>query len=291
MWDFGDGATASGAIVQHTYLNPGAYIVRLTVSDQRSQSGSVTQPIHILAPPTPTVGPTLPPTPPPEQPTPTIEPSPEPATATPEPSPEPAPPQANIVGPGEGFIGEPVEFDASASQPGSSPIASFSWSFGNGESVPASPASRTSTIYNRAGDYEVTVFVSDANGLGNFATTRINIDARLDTSVWTLSTINDELLLAGTAITLQFLEGDLAGFAGCNTYHGLYTATHNGDGTYRIMIEQIASSLLSCPPDIMTQEDNYLAILQQATSAAIEENRITLLSPNGVLVFYLIEAD
>ena len=63
-WDFGDGTSASGVIVQHGYLNPGAYNVQLTVTDQRAQTGTNAQQILILPPPGPTVAPTLPPPPP-----------------------------------------------------------------------------------------------------------------------------------------------------------------------------------------------------------------------------------
>jgi heat shock protein HslJ len=311
-WDFGDGGSASGVVVQHAYQNPGTYNARLTVTDQRGQTGTTTQQITIQAlptatlqptgtpvPPTATIEPTpLPPTAPPEQPTeqptPTVLPeaptdTPVPPTDTPEPTPEPEPPQANIAGPSQGFIGEPVTFDASASQPGSSPIVSFSWSLGNGSDLPAAPESSISTTYNRAGVYEVLVFVQDANGLSSQATTRINIDARLDTAVWTLAAINEAPLLPGTAITLQFLQGELAGFAGCNTYHGGYTATANEDGTYTIAVGQLQTSRLACPQNIMDQENQYVNALQQATVATIQENRITLNTPFGALIFYLVE--
>lgn len=300
-WDFGDGVSASGEVVQHIYWNPGTYNVRLTVVDQRGQSGSTAQQIFILAVSTPTLPPTappptstaeptqLPPTAPPEQPSPTVPP--EAPTPTPEPSPEPIPPQANIVGPSQGFIGEPVIFDASASQPGSSPITSYSWSLGNGVDLPASPESSTSAIYNRAGDYEVTVFVYDANGLTSHATTRIIIDARLETDVWTLSMINTQPLIPGTAITMQFKNGELVGFAGCNTYFGEYTADLNDDGTYAIAVGQLTTSLLTCPQGIMEQEQEYMASLQQASMATIRENMISLDTPLGKLDFYLIEGD
>lgn len=297
-WDFGDGSTASGVVVQHTYTNAGTFTVRLTVTDQRGQTGSSTGQIHILPLPTPTSTPTIPPptatppqpTQPPEQPTFTPEPTAEPPTATPEPPPAPVPPVANIAGPGQGFIGEPVRFDASASQPGSSPITSYSWSLGNGENLPASSEASVSAIYNRAGEYEVTVFVSDANGLSSLATTRINIEARLDTAVWSLAAINEEPLLPGTAITLQFLQGELAGFAGCNTYTGKYTADLNDDGTYTITIGPLTTSRLACPQEIMEQEQEYLTSLQQVTRATIQQNEIILDSPSGKLDFYLVES-
>jgi heat shock protein HslJ len=300
-WDFGDGATASGVVVQHTYTGAGTFTVRLTVADQRGQSGTSTTPIHILALPTPTTTPAAtatepaptatapPPTQPPQQPTYTPLPTAEPPTATPEPPPAPVPPVANIAGPGQGFIGEPVRFDASASQPGNSAITSYSWSLGNGVDLPASAEPSISATYNRAGNFEVTVFVSDANGLSSFATTRIQIDARLEASVWTLATMNTRPLLPGTAITLQFKNGELAGFAGCNSYLGKYTADLNEDGAYTTTVGPLTTSRLACPQDIMQQEQEYLTSLQQVTRATIQENMILLNSPSGKLEFYLVE--
>lgn len=296
-WDFGDGVSASGTVVQHTYANAGTFTVRLTVTDQRGQSGTTSGQIHILPLPTPQPTPTLaspsatpvPPTQPPVQPTLPPEPTAEPPTATPEPPPAPVPPQASIAGPRRGYIGEPVGFDASASQPGSSPITSFRWSLGNGVNLPDSPEASAMATYNRAGDYEVAVFVTDANGLSSYATTRITIDARLDTVVWRLSLIDTAPLLPATAITLQFKDGEVAGFASCNTYQGQYTATLNDDGSYTIVIQRLRTSRQSCPQAIMDQEQKYLALLEQATLAVIQENRIVLSSPSGNLVYYLIE--
>ena len=82
--------------------------------------------------------------------------------------------------------------------------------------------------------YEITVVVADANGQTSSASAVITINARLDAQAWTLSTINGQPLLPGTAITLQFLNGQLAGFAGCNDYSGSYTAVDNGDGTFAV---------------------------------------------------------
>jgi heat shock protein HslJ len=273
-------------------------MVSLTVSDQHGQSGTASQQIHILARPVPTAPPTLPPPTalPPTQPAPTLPPPPTqipptevpptPVPPTPTPEPQLDPPQANVNGPRQGFIGEPVVFDASASQPGSSPIVTYNWTFGNGTVSPVSPDPSISTIYDRAGDYEVTVFVVDANGMDSYASTRITIDARLETAVWTLPSLNGQPLVPGTAITLQFLQGRLTGFASCNTYDGSYTATDNGDGTYSIVGQQISTSRLACPPEIMNQENAYMAALQQATTATIQENRLTLTYPAGTLIFY-----
>lgn len=294
-WDFGDGTNASGVVVQHVYRLANTFTVRLTVTDQRNQTGTTTQQIFILplptptttsVPPTPTPAPPTPTPAPPDLPTPTAQPTSEPSpTATS----EPLPPQANITGSGRGYIGEPVSFSASASQPGSSPISTFRWILGNGEEVPASADLNISVIYNRAGNYEVTVIVTDTNGLSSFATTHVTIDARLDTAVWTLSSLGKEPIVPGTAITMQFMEGKLVGFAGCNTYSGDYTAVQNADGTYTISVSPLIVSRLICPKDVMEQENEYLRLLQPVTTAAITENRTILKTQSGELIYYLVQ--
>jgi PKD repeat protein len=47
-WDFGDGAGGSGSEVYHTFASPGAFSVRLTVSDDAGSVGSSAQVIAIL---------------------------------------------------------------------------------------------------------------------------------------------------------------------------------------------------------------------------------------------------
>ncbi len=46
-WNFGDGTTASGARVSHTYQKPGRYIVTLTVTDNAGVTGSATGAVSI----------------------------------------------------------------------------------------------------------------------------------------------------------------------------------------------------------------------------------------------------
>jgi len=308
-WDFGDGGRGTGAAVQHTYQKVGRYFVQMTVTDQRGYQDSSSMYIEIIASaaptPTPTAIPTEPtptPTSAPEEPTPVPtsapeEPTPEPeATATPEPTqapeptepPEALPPQAAISGSGNGFPGEVVYFDASGSQPGSSPIASFTWSFGDGASAGPAANAQASTIYNHSGTYQVTVTVADENGLSSSASAQVNIQARLDTSVWTLDNIDNQMLVPGTTITLQFLNGQVAGFGGGNSYGGGYSATDNGDGTYSVQVTQTNNTQMTCPEEIMRQEQRYFEVLSQTTTAQIQGNYLVLASPVGTLAFYEI---
>lgn len=278
-WDFGDGVKGTGSVVTHVYKQPGSFIVTLVVTDQRNSKGSKAQNITIISPVEPTPEPTPEPT---QGPTPT---SPPDATPTPEPTqpPDIQPPDASIQGSSQGFVGEPLSLDASGSQAGSSPISTYTWDFGDGTSAGPAPAAVVETIYNRAGIYQVTVVVTDENGLSSSATLEIAISTRLDTPfVWVLNDLMKEPLLPGTAITLQFLDGEIAGFAGCNTYTGKYTSNLNEDGTYSVMIEQLIITKLACPEDIMKQEQFYLTFLETAVNARLHENFLDLAYPSGI---------
>jgi len=46
-WRFGDGGTARGRSVKHTFTKPGSYQVRLVVSDSRGRTGSVTHTVKV----------------------------------------------------------------------------------------------------------------------------------------------------------------------------------------------------------------------------------------------------
>jgi len=48
QWDFGDGATAEGEQVAHTYEAPGDYRFTLTVTDRRGVTSSRTETVHII---------------------------------------------------------------------------------------------------------------------------------------------------------------------------------------------------------------------------------------------------
>ncbi|MEN3010169.1 MAG: CARDB domain-containing protein, partial [Candidatus Bipolaricaulaceae bacterium] len=94
-WDFGDGATATGARVTKRYTAPGTYTVTLTVTDNQGASSSTSQRVTVRRPNQPPVAS---------------------FTFTPA-NPNP---------------GETVTFDASASSDPDGTLVSYAWNFGDG---------------------------------------------------------------------------------------------------------------------------------------------------------------
>ncbi|MCB0177045.1 MAG: PKD domain-containing protein [Anaerolineae bacterium] len=138
QWDFGDGATAGGnLVVNHTYKQPGDYTVQLTLENDINQNDTTSWSVTI-----------------------------DPATATILPAPtataQPAqPPVAQINGPTQAEVGETVVFDGGYSQ-ADSPIVSFEWGFGDGQTATGMGVTH---VYGAPGTYNVTLTVTDQNGL------------------------------------------------------------------------------------------------------------------------------
>jgi heat shock protein HslJ len=307
-WDFGDGAFGSGMIVQHVYTSATTHNVGLTITDELGKQSTLQKRLVIYetaVPPTPTPVPTAqptattPPTAPPaptatglptQPPQPTATTVPPQPTATPAPTqpPAPVPPTAAIQGPGNGYVGEPIFFDASGSSAGSSPIVSYAWNFGDGTTAGPSGNSNMTTLYNQSGTFQASVVVMDQNGLSSSATMPVTISTRLGTPVvYLLNSLNGQGVLPGTAITLQFLQGQVAGFDGCNSYSGSYVATPNPDGTYAVTISGgLIGGGMACPAEIMDQASAYKALLSTTNTALIEGTVVTLGGPNGSLLFY-----
>lgn len=139
-WDFGDGSTGTGMTTNHTYNNPGTYIVTLTVTDFYGNNGTATIIIIVN---------------------------------------EIGGPTANIqVTPGStGPAPFTVAFDASGStvseESGSScSIVNYNWSFGDGSSATGIITIHT---YNTVGLYPVILTVTDSNGKEGYATLVITV--------------------------------------------------------------------------------------------------------------------
>lgn len=137
-WDFGDGSTASGRVVNHTYTVAGPYTATLTISDAFGRAASTLRTVTVGAGVAPTV--------------------------------------SFFVLPITPSAGQRATFDASATRP--SPgrrIVSYTWDFGDGDMKPNLTSPVTTHDFLRAGTYTVTLVVTDDLGKVAQAAQAVNV--------------------------------------------------------------------------------------------------------------------
>jgi len=102
-------------------------------------------------------------------------------------------------------------------------------------------------------------------------------EVTLEETEWSLTTFVDgetaASLTTGTAITLVFAEGRVAGSAGCNEYSGPYTLEQ---GALRIGAIGLTKMACTEPAGVMEQEADYINALQEVTSLELDANQLTL---------------
>lgn len=111
----------------------------------------------------------------------------------------------------------------------------------------------------------------------------------LEDRVWVLGKYGDPNnlidVLEGTEITVELVsaEGKMQGSAGCNSYFGSYEA----EGGQLSIPGQIGAMEMYCmePEGIMEQEQEYLAMLQNAGTYEIEDYQLQIFSGDKVLIF------
>jgi PKD repeat protein len=135
LWNFGDGSTASGEIVQHAFRSAGTFPVTLTVIDSIGASNSTTQNVTISQGALPTA---------------TI-----------------------LTSPTNPVIGQSVNFNASTSRPAPGrTIRSFEWDFGDGT---RGTGATTTHAYATTGTFTVILTVTDDVGRVATATSTITV--------------------------------------------------------------------------------------------------------------------
>lgn len=138
-WNFGDGsATASGEIVEHTYDEQGDYNVVLTVTDTKGQISQVSTQITVQ-------------------------------TAD-----DLAPVASFTTSATTGEAPLDISFDAASSSDDNG-IVSYNWDFGDGSAIVTGVS--VSHRFENAGDYVVTLTVTDAAGQSSQQTKQISIQA------------------------------------------------------------------------------------------------------------------
>ena len=134
-WNFGNGQNGSGATPPPvTYTLPGTYTARLTVTDNKGATGTVTRLITVNPPPNQT-------------------------------------PTANVTAtPATGNAPLLVQLSSAGSNDPDGAISSYAWSFGNGAT---STSPNPSAVYNTPGTYSVSLTVTDNDGASSVKSTTV----------------------------------------------------------------------------------------------------------------------
>ena len=82
---------------------------------------------------------------------------------------------------------------------------------------------------------------------------------------------------------LEFGDGAVTGFGGCNRVMGRYVQDAVGAGA--IVFSSIASARMMCEPVLMTIGDRILAVLRSSTSVHVKANTLQLDGSAGTLRF------
>jgi len=128
-WDLGDGSTATGAQVTHTYNTAGTFTAQLTVTDNDGLSASASTPVLVAQPPTGDTN---------------------------------IPPVATIsAASNRGLAPFTVLLDAKGSTDPDGKITKYSWNYGDGSTETGLAVKHT---YPVPGDYVVTLRVTDNKG-------------------------------------------------------------------------------------------------------------------------------
>ena len=136
-WDFGDGSSANGASLNHSYSDSGQYRVSLTVEDNQHETSTITKTITVAA----------------------LVQNKKPRaifTAS----------SINIA------AGQTIAFDASSSYDSDGKIISYHWDFGDASSATGIKASH---IFSKAGNYLVSLTVKDDNATTDTFTKTITV--------------------------------------------------------------------------------------------------------------------
>jgi PKD repeat protein len=224
-WDLGDGASAAGAAISHSYGDAGTFTVTLTVEDDEGATASSSRSVTVQGP----------------------EPEPEPP---PPPPPQPEPPEANQL-PEARFTSDcelnRCSFDARASSDGDGQISAWRWSFGDGHTATGATVEHD---YSAAGRYQVALTVEDDQGATDARKADVDVTLPDAEPVAEFSVDCDSLNCTLDAGSSTDDEGRITSydwaFGDGNTGQGR-TVTHEyeADGVYQVTLKVIDGDTLS----------------------------------------------
>lgn len=104
---------------------------------------------------------------------------------------------------------------------------------------------------------------------------------------WILSSVDGNLPVADTTVTLQFGAGGRAsGSDGCNQFSTTYTQ----DGASLTINQPAAGTMMLCPEPVMDQATAYMAALAETTSFTATSRQLILHAGDEIAATFVIEA-
>ncbi len=79
--------------------------------------------------------------------------------------------------------------------------------------------------------------------------------------------------------TAEFMDGQVSGSGGCNSYNGTYEVDGNN-----IQFGPMASTMMACEPPVMNQEQGYFAAMGMATTFQVEGESLQMWDENDEVV-------
>lgn len=227
---------------------------------------------------------------------PTAQPTPQPPTATPPviPTATPQPPTINsfVVSPGQITAGQCVNVTWAVSG-GASHVNILR----NGARIidGASFSGAFPDCLNQAGTYNYRL---EASGNGQTVTREqtVVVSASVPPTPtrsplvgvnWTLANMNmNQIVPPGLVITAVFDDnGRVNGSSGCNTYSGNYTAVGN-----TLTVGPLVGTSISCDPDTMAIEQQFLTLFQSAATYNISASGLTIFNSSSINVLAFTRA-
>ena len=96
-------------------------------------------------------------------------------------------------------------------------------------------------------------------------------------SAWQVTSVAGQDSLDDHPITFEFdTEGNIAGDASCNRFGGSCTIDGN-----TIKIGPLRSTRRACEPEVMQQEQKFLALLGACNTWSLEGDELVLTAPDG----------
>ena len=107
----------------------------------------------------------------------------------------------------------------------------------------------------------------------------------LEGTSWIVTQINGTAVLKVTTPTMDFADGRVSGNNSCNQYSGAYTLSGN-----EFSVEQPLNTQMACAPDVMAQEQAFMAGLVAVTQVRSAGTGLEMLETSGTVVFTLAPA-